>query len=168
MSVRCICYICGRDMVPMRPDKDGVLRRVVTGKYEFHEFVCPATPEQHSVTALAGELKRVREALDAYGPDVEDLAERAATFRAEANRADDAIAALRASEARERELQGKLDAAEAPCVWSVDDDGIWTATCGEVEWCFNDGGPVENKVKRCCGCGHPVQVKQPQDAAEEE
>lgn len=56
---------------------------------------------------------------------------------------------------------------ETPCVWSVDDDGIWTATCGEVEWCFNDGGPVENKVMRCCGCGHPVQVNQPQDAAEE-
>lgn len=92
MSVRCICKICGRDMVPMRPGKDGVLRRIAGGKYEFHELTCPATQDQHSIQALAGELRRVREALDAYGPDVEDLAERAVTFRREAGKADDVIA----------------------------------------------------------------------------
>lgn len=71
--------------------------------------------------------------------------------------------------ARVYELEAKLVEAAKPCEWTEDEDeDIWTATCGLVEWCFNDGGPIENRVHFCIGCGHPVVVKsKPQDAAKE-
>lgn len=66
-------------------------------------------------------------------------------------------------------LEEKLREAAKPCEWAEDqDEGLWTATCGLVDWCFNEGGPIENKVHHCVGCGHPVVVKDSRDAAKEE
>lgn len=46
------------------------------------------------------------------------------------------------------------------CGWyNADDDGIWKSDCGLVDWCFNDGGPVENKMEFCCGCGKKLVVR---------
>jgi len=38
------------------------------------------------------------------------------------------------------------------CVWTEDDDGIWTGSCGVV-WVFTDAGPKENGACFCLGCG---------------
>jgi len=46
------------------------------------------------------------------------------------------------------------------CVWTPDMDeetGIHYSTCGEA-WAFNDGGPNENNVRFCQGCGKPVKL----------
>ncbi|MBH3262937.1 hypothetical protein I5R69_15385 [Serratia marcescens] len=42
------------------------------------------------------------------------------------------------------------------CQWTYDEqDYKWDSGCGEA-WMFSDGGPVENGVKFCQGCGKPV------------
>ncbi|MBH2759606.1 hypothetical protein [Serratia ureilytica] len=42
------------------------------------------------------------------------------------------------------------------CEWTYDDnDSKWDSACGEA-WMFSDGGPTENGVKFCQGCGKPV------------
>ena len=51
---------------------------------------------------------------------------------------------------------------DAPtCEWRLDDSdsGTWASGCGEL-WQFNDGGPKENSVRFCHGCGKPVVVKE--------
>lgn len=64
-----------------------------------------------------------------------------------------AIAAL-------REAIATNDAAQ--CTWSESDPwgdvpSTYDSTCGEL-WSFIDGGPKENKVKFCHGCGGVVVV----------
>lgn len=41
---------------------------------------------------------------------------------------------------------------EAKCVWSEDDDGIWTAKCGYTFVSY-EGTPLENEMKFCPSCG---------------
>lgn len=42
------------------------------------------------------------------------------------------------------------------CKWTYDEhDYKWDSGCGEA-WMFSDGGPTENGVKFCQGCGKPV------------
>jgi len=45
---------------------------------------------------------------------------------------------------------------EAVCQWQREDDDhmpdTWRSDCG-VLWTFSDGGPVDNEMKYCCGCG---------------
>ncbi|EPK7688194.1 hypothetical protein K7Y63_003798 [Serratia marcescens] len=42
------------------------------------------------------------------------------------------------------------------CEWTYDDqDYKWDSGCGDA-WMFADGGPTENGVKFCQGCGKPV------------
>ena len=51
---------------------------------------------------------------------------------------------------------------DAPtCEWKPDDSesGTWASGCGEL-WSFIDGGPTENRVRFCHGCGRPVVVKE--------
>ncbi|MEL5338364.1 hypothetical protein PTR34_23940 [Serratia nevei] len=51
-----------------------------------------------------------------------------------------------------------LNSPEIPdgCQWTYDEqDYKWDSGCGEA-WMFSDGGPVENGVKFCQGCGKPV------------
>ena len=44
------------------------------------------------------------------------------------------------------------------CEWKHDDDdGFWESACGEA-WQFNDGGPADNNVRFCQGCGKPVLI----------
>ena len=43
-----------------------------------------------------------------------------------------------------------------PCVWTEDDDGLWSGPCG-VAWQFNDAGPVENKCNFCPRCGGKIE-----------
>ena len=53
-----------------------------------------------------------------------------------------------------------------PCTWSLDDDpdrAAWQSACGQ-SWMFTDGGPAENHVRYCHGCGRPVQIVQPAEA----
>ena len=49
------------------------------------------------------------------------------------------------------------------CVWTpMDDDympGSWDSACGEA-WSFIEGGPDENRVRFCQGCGKPVEIKE--------
>lgn len=49
-----------------------------------------------------------------------------------------------------------------PCTWSLDDDldrTAWQSACGQ-SWMFTDGGPAENHVRYCHGCGRPVHIVQ--------
>jgi hypothetical protein len=62
--------------------------------------------------------------------------------------------------------------ADQLCEWSQDDweAGTWSAGCGLV-WCFEDGGPTENEMKFCPGCGHGLVAtpyKDPPDEDEDE
>lgn len=45
------------------------------------------------------------------------------------------------------------------CTWKLTDWEalIWESSCGEA-WSFIDGGPEENRVRFCQGCGKPVTV----------
>lgn len=56
--------------------------------------------------------------------------------------------------------QPRREVAQEPCKWQLDDEesGTWESGCGEL-WSFIDGGPVENRVRFCHGCGKPVEVK---------
>lgn len=54
-------------------------------------------------------------------------------------------------------------APEAPqmpeCAWTEDEnEGYWESDCGGDPWSFNDGGPVENKMKHCHKCGRIIQA----------
>ena len=54
--------------------------------------------------------------------------------------------------------------AEQPaCLWSKDPDfemgDTYDSACGE-KWSFIDGGPTENRVSFCQGCGKPVKLVQ--------
>jgi hypothetical protein len=56
---------------------------------------------------------------------------------------------------------------EAPscCEWREEDpygemSGTYASACGEL-WSFIDGGPTENNVRFCHGCGKPVDVAPP-------
>jgi hypothetical protein len=52
----------------------------------------------------------------------------------------------------------------APCTWTKSNDpsmpDTFDATCGVV-WTFTDGGPAENDVRFCPGCGGKVVEGQP-------
>jgi hypothetical protein len=49
-----------------------------------------------------------------------------------------------------------------PCEWQREDDDhmpdTWRSACG-VLWTFTDGGPVDNDMKYCCGCGAKLKEK---------
>ncbi len=67
-------------------------------------------------------------------------------------RMNEEIADLRAALTKARRMARKPD-----CKWTFDDDGFWLSKCGEA-YCFNDGGPKENEVKFCHGCGGKVKL----------
>ena len=49
-----------------------------------------------------------------------------------------------------------------PCNWTLDDayeGDTYDSACGE-KWSFIDGGPVENGVRFCQGCGKAVLIKE--------
>jgi hypothetical protein len=52
----------------------------------------------------------------------------------------------------------------APCTWTKSADphmpDTYHATCGVV-WTFTDGGPAENDVRFCPGCGNKVEEGRP-------
>jgi hypothetical protein len=69
-----------------------------------------------------------------------------------------------------RQINQRLDALEAKtrahsCTWTKSPDpstpDTFNATCGVV-WTFTDGGPVENDVRFCPGCGAAVSVAEPE------
>lgn len=43
------------------------------------------------------------------------------------------------------------------CWWEYDEDGAWETGCGR-SWIFIDGGPEDNTVRFCPGCGKRVVV----------
>ena len=49
--------------------------------------------------------------------------------------------------------------AQDACNWSLmdEDNGVWESACGEA-WTFIDGGPQDNNVRFCQGCGKPVAI----------
>lgn len=63
----------------------------------------------------------------------------------------------------------RVKGATGTCEWSIDNDPdftVWETTCGEM-FVFEVDGPRENKMKFCCYCGKPLEVKEPKDEAEE-
>ena len=57
--------------------------------------------------------------------------------------------------------------AQDACNWSLTDDDseVWESSCGE-EWTFIDGGPAENSVRFCHGCGKPVAIEDQQGGSD--
>ena len=62
--------------------------------------------------------------------------------------------------------QGRAALANAEptgCTWTKDPDfemgDTYDSACGE-KWSFIDGGPTENRVSFCQGCGKPVKIVQ--------
>jgi len=57
------------------------------------------------------------------------------------------------------------------CAWMEDECDIegpsWLSACDE-RWIFNDGGPVENRVNFCQGCGGRVVVSLPPAPSEDQ
>jgi hypothetical protein len=57
----------------------------------------------------------------------------------------------------------------ATCTWTKSPDphmpDTFNATCGVV-WTFSDGGPAENDVRFCPGCGAAVSVADPEPEAD--
>jgi hypothetical protein len=53
----------------------------------------------------------------------------------------------------------------APCTWTKSNDphmpDTFSATCGVI-WTFTDGGPTENGMNFCPGCGAAVSVADPE------
>ena len=61
-----------------------------------------------------------------------------------------------------------LEQESQSCTWKYDEsDYYWSSACGE-DWCFTDGGPEENRVKFCQGCGRPVVLEQQEREGGEE
>ena len=63
---------------------------------------------------------------------------------------------------RLNQLRAALAGAEpAGCTWTQDADfemgDTYDSACGE-KWSFIDGGPTENRVRFCQGCGKPVAL----------
>lgn len=51
---------------------------------------------------------------------------------------------------------------QGACTWLLDDEqdlGAWQSSCGQA-WMFTEGGPAENGVRYCQGCGKPVRIEQ--------
>jgi hypothetical protein len=49
----------------------------------------------------------------------------------------------------------------SPCVWRMDEDGVWLGTCG-VLWCLEEGTPKDHEMRFCPRCGHPMKQGPPQ------
>lgn len=54
------------------------------------------------------------------------------------------------------------DGGEGYCIWQEEDPdgympGTYASACGEL-WAFTEGGPTENNVRFCQGCGKPIEV----------
>ena len=43
-----------------------------------------------------------------------------------------------------------------PCIWTEDEDGLWSGPYG-VAWQFNEGGPEQNKCIFCLRCGRKIE-----------
>jgi hypothetical protein len=60
------------------------------------------------------------------------------------------------------ELSAAARGVDSSCEWREEDPwgsepGTYDSVCGE-RWSFIDGGPVENNVRFCQGCGKPVKL----------
>jgi len=60
-------------------------------------------------------------------------------------------------------LREAAEAVDGSCEWTHT-DYMWESACGEA-WQFNDGGPTENSCRFCQGCGKPLIIATPIDAA---
>ena len=62
-------------------------------------------------------------------------------------------------------LAALANAEPTGCLWSKDPDfemgDTYDSSCGE-KWSFIDGGPSENRVSFCQGCGKPVKLAKEQ------
>jgi hypothetical protein len=55
------------------------------------------------------------------------------------------------------ELDAALSAMKEDCAWRLEDGEFYVSACGKVDgFQFNDGGPHENGVRFCFGCGKPL------------
>ena len=49
------------------------------------------------------------------------------------------------------------DEPKPSCAWTESPEGYWSTSCGR-SWTFIEGGPEENGVRYCHGCGKPVRI----------
>jgi hypothetical protein len=57
-----------------------------------------------------------------------------------------------------RQQQPKPEPREETCLWTSDEDGIWTASCKQ-DWLFEEGSPRDNKMRFCHFCGRPLRQR---------
>lgn len=118
------------------------------------EYASPAAKDAVSAEPVNAELvKALKKLLEQY----DELAEEdnsgwiLAGELAKANHAREVL-----SRAQAAPVVGAHDA----CVWTQDTDyetDVHYSACGEA-WSFIEGGPKENKVRFCQGCGKPVKL----------
>lgn len=54
--------------------------------------------------------------------------------------------------------EGKAEMEAKRCTWTYDETHCaWDSSCGE-KLILEDGGPNENRIRFCHGCGKPVEV----------
>ena len=74
---------------------------------------------------------------------------------------DSAMAEEGFHEAAEALRAALANAEPTGCTWTKDPDfemgDTYDSSCGE-KWSFIDGGPTENRVRFCQGCGKPVKL----------
>lgn len=57
------------------------------------------------------------------------------------------------------------DEPQVECTWTEYPEGYWSTSCGR-SWTFIEGGPEENGICYCHGCGKPVRITDEPDKEE--
>jgi hypothetical protein len=58
---------------------------------------------------------------------------------------------------REIDLMKERDELKSETIWEEHYDGEWQCSKCDALWMFEDGGPVENRVNYCQGCGAKIK-----------
>ena len=126
-------------------DEIGFARAVLAAKWGTH---APASSEPAAVLAGMEPVAWliVRSAFRA-SPDGQDAEGNEWLEEAQSPEEPGAFAVFTAAQAQDA------------CNWSLmdEDNGVWESACGEA-WTFIDGGPQDNNVRFCQGCGKPVAI----------
>ena len=56
-----------------------------------------------------------------------------------------------------KDFDALADEPQTACTWTESPEGYWSTSCGRT-WTFIEGGPSENRVYYCHGCGKPVRI----------
>jgi len=112
-----------------------------------------AAPLGNEASGVSDKIHAIIEMCEAYqNNDVECDVEECYQLSKDVIRAANAILALIPS-------PPNIGEGERVCEWTYDHEDRWDSSCG-TSWTFISGGPEENGVKFCHGCGKRLKVKE--------